>query len=111
MAGWAARHTGPVHSALLVTPPYLDPAWTPAPGEVVNVVIDHVPRSPLPFRALLVASRNDPMTTFEQFEAYARDWGADLYDAGPVGHLDSTAGFDPGRRASAWPAPWRPSAS
>ncbi|MEK8105611.1 alpha/beta hydrolase [Micromonospora sp. M12] len=57
----------------------------------------HVPREPLPFRSILVASRNDPAATFEQFEAYARDWGSELYDAGAVGHLDSRTGF------GAWP--------
>ncbi|WP_347405139.1 alpha/beta hydrolase [Micromonospora sp. WMMD1082] len=56
-----------------------------------------VPREPLPFRSILVASRNDPITTFEQFEAYARDWGSELFDAGAVGHLDSRTGF------GAWP--------
>jgi uncharacterized protein len=59
------------------------------------VFIDHVPREPLPFRSMLVASRNDPMTTFEQFEAYARDWRSELFDAGAVGHLDSKTGIGP----------------
>ncbi|MGI5241280.1 RBBP9/YdeN family alpha/beta hydrolase [Dactylosporangium sp. CA-139066] len=95
VAVWAAQHTGPVRAALLVTPPYLDPAWAPAPGETVDVFIDQVPRGALPFRSIVVASRNDPMTTFEQFEAYARDWGPQLHDAGAVGHLDSRTGFGP----------------
>ncbi|WP_434739448.1 RBBP9/YdeN family alpha/beta hydrolase [Micromonospora sp. SH-82] len=95
VAVWARHHTGPVEAALLVTPPHLDPGWSPAPGEAVDVVIDHVPRETLPFRSILVASRNDPYSTFEQFEAYARDWGAELFDAGAVGHLDSKTGFGP----------------
>ncbi|WBB51940.1 alpha/beta fold hydrolase [Verrucosispora sp. WMMD573] len=93
VAVWASQHTGPVDAALLVTPPYLDPDWTPGPDEIADVFIDHVPREPLPFRSILVASRNDPHATFEQFEAYARDWGSELFDAGVVGHLDSKTGF------------------
>ncbi|MEV6690692.1 alpha/beta hydrolase [Micromonospora sp. NPDC051196] len=97
VAVWASQHVGPVRAALLVTPPYLDPDWTPDPDEIVDVFIGHVPREPLPFRSILVASRNDPHATFEQFEAYARDWGSELFDAGAVGHLDSKTGF------GAWP--------
>jgi predicted alpha/beta hydrolase family esterase len=43
----------------------------------------------------VVASRSDPYSTIEQFQGYARDWGAELFDAGDVGHLDSAHGFGP----------------
>jgi hypothetical protein len=88
---WAARHAGPVRAALLVTPPFIegfepdDPSDMPWP----------VPRARLPFPAIVVASRTDPYTTFEQFERYADDWGAELFDAGDVGHLDTASGFGP----------------
>jgi uncharacterized protein len=95
VALWASRHTGPVSGALLVTPPYLDPDWTPGPDDPEDVVIDDVPRTPLPFRSIVVASHNDPISTFAQFQDYARDWGAELFDAGNVGHLDSASGFGP----------------
>lgn len=88
---WAARHTGPVRGALLVTPPRID-GFEP---DVASDLAWVVPRSRLPFRAVVVASRTDPYTTFAQFEEYARDWGADLYDAGDVGHLDTAGGFGP----------------
>ncbi|WP_433089220.1 RBBP9/YdeN family alpha/beta hydrolase [Dactylosporangium sp. CA-052675] len=92
VAIWASRHTGPVRAAMLVTPPWLDPEWDgPSPGFVCGPV----PRDPLPFPALVVASRDDPAATFEQAAALARDWGAELFDAGPVGHLDSRSGFGP----------------
>ncbi|MEU4530015.1 alpha/beta fold hydrolase [Micromonospora ureilytica] len=97
VAIWASQHVGPVRAALLVTPPYLDPDWIPDPHEAGDVLAGHVPREPLPFRSILVASRNDPSATLEQFEAYARDWGSELFDAGAVGHLDSKTGF------GAWP--------
>lgn len=95
-AAWAARHTGPVRAALLVTPPYLDD-WRPTPDDPQEVTFT-VPRDPLPFRCVLVASRTDPYTTFAQFERYAADWGAELYDAGDAGHLSTADGYGP------WPA-------
>jgi predicted alpha/beta hydrolase family esterase len=76
---WAAEHTGPVAGALLVTPPSQAPA----------------PRTRLPFPAIAVISRNDPHCPYDEGVQLARDWGAELFDAGPVGHLDSKSGFGP----------------
>ena len=95
VAFWAGRHVGPVSAALLVTPPYVDPEWTPDPGEATDVLMATPPRTPFPFRSILVASGDDPYTTFEQFQEYARDWGADVVDAGNVGHLDPASGYGP----------------
>ncbi|WP_433532761.1 RBBP9/YdeN family alpha/beta hydrolase [Micromonospora sp. CA-263727] len=95
VAVWASQHVGPVRAALLVTPPHLDPDWRPAPEEEVDFFIGDVPREPLPFRSILVASRTDPFATFAQFEGYARDWRSELHDAGAVGHLDSGTGYGP----------------
>ncbi|HEV7712370.1 MAG TPA: alpha/beta hydrolase [Asanoa sp.] len=83
VARWAARHEGPIHAALLVTPPFIRPEWM------------DVPRRALPFRSVLVASRTDPHCTMAQARAHADDWGAELVDAGDVGHLDSATGFGP----------------
>jgi predicted alpha/beta hydrolase family esterase len=88
-AMWAERHTGPVHAALLVTPPWIEDAGPGADGDW------RVPMRPLPFRAMVVASRTDPYCTFADAAAYAAAWGADLFDAGDVGHLDSKTGFGP----------------
>lgn len=44
---------------------------------------------PLPFPAVLVASRNDPYATLERSGALARLWSARLVDAGNVGHLNA----------------------
>ncbi|MGI5150297.1 RBBP9/YdeN family alpha/beta hydrolase [Plantactinospora sp. CA-294935] len=99
VAAWAARHTGPIRAALLVTPPYLDPAWEPDPNRPPDdSVYGPVPRTRLPFRSIMVASRTDPYTTFAQFAEYAEDWGAELFDAGDAGHVETASGY--GR----WPA-------
>ncbi|WP_341718081.1 alpha/beta fold hydrolase [Micromonospora sp. FIMYZ51] len=91
---WAANHAeyaDRICGALLVTPPYIDGFEPDDPSDLPWVV----PRTRLPFPAVVVASRTDPYTTFPQFEQYARDWGAKLVDAGEVGHLDSATGFGP----------------
>jgi predicted alpha/beta hydrolase family esterase len=93
-ATWSSLHAGPVRAALLVTPPHIDGLAPDDPSDLRWVV----PRDTLPFRAIVVASRTDPYTTFTQFERMATDWGAELVDAGDVGHLDTAAGFGP------WPA-------
>ncbi len=90
---WAARHAGPVQAALLVTPPYIDPARPPVPGS--DLAHGIVSREKLPFRTVLVASRTDPYTTFAQFEQYAADWGAELFDAGDAGHIETASGHGP----------------
>jgi predicted alpha/beta hydrolase family esterase len=90
-AVWAAHHGGPVCAALLVTPPHID-GFEPDDASDIPWM---VPRSRLPFRAVVVGSRTDPYTTFGQFERFAEDWGAELVDAGDVGHLDTASGFGP----------------
>jgi len=95
VAVWANHHTGPVRAALLVTPPYLDQTWQPGPDDPADLRHVVIPRDTLPFRTVLVASRTDPYTTFAQFERYAEDWGAELYDAGDAGHLETASGYGP----------------
>jgi len=90
---WASRHVGPVQGALLVAPPYIDPRWTPDPAAQADLACGVVPRDKLPFRTIVVASQNDPYSTFAQFERYADDWGAELFDAGEAGHIETASGY------------------
>lgn len=98
VALWSRLHTGPVRAALLVAPPYLDPAWRPGPGDPAGEQTWVMPRHRLPFRTVVVASRTDPHATFEQVAGYAADWGGQLVDAGDAGHLTTADGYGP------WPA-------
>ena len=59
-----------------------------------------VPRQPLPFRSLVAASRNDPLGDFAAVRDLARDWGSELEDIGPVGHLNPASGFGPWPQAN-----------
>lgn len=79
VARWALQHDGPVVGSLLVTPP----------------LVEDAPRERLLFRSILVVSRNDPQCSFDDAVSYAADWGCEVVDAGPVGHLDSSSGFGP----------------
>jgi len=51
------------------------------------------PRAALPFRSLLVASRNDPYARYERSQEMARGWGSELIDAGELGHINAASGL------------------
>lgn len=81
-----------VRGGFLVAPPSaevlsglgsVDPAFLSLPGD------------PLPFPALLIASRDDPFSTFAESEALARKLGAELIGAGFAGHINSESGHGP----------------
>jgi len=52
-----------------------------------------VPRTPLPFPALLASSTNDPLAAADRVADLARDWGCDVVELGAVGHLNPIAGY------------------
>jgi len=54
-----------------------------------------IPRCPLPFRSIVVASTNDPYMTIGRALELARAWGAEFVDAGPTGHINVDSGFGP----------------
>src|SRR5450830_710186 len=95
VAAWAAhsRNTHLVSAALLVAP-------ADAEREELRPVLaswSPIPLQKLPFRSLLVGSRNDPYCSFERAQAFASAWGADLIDAGKLGHINAESGL------GAWP--------
>jgi predicted alpha/beta hydrolase family esterase len=63
--------------------PVLDRAFAP------------IPREPLPFPSVLVASRTDPHCSYEKAEDISYAWGSAIVDAGDAGHLDSESGHGP----------------
>lgn len=88
----AKGSSGKVKGAFLVAPPSvevlsgldaLDPAFLIPPGE------------PLPFPSLVIASRDDPFSTFADSKVLARALGAELNDAGFSGHINSESGHGP----------------
>ena len=57
-----------------------------------------IPRLPLPFRSIVVASTNDRFIALERARDLAAAWGSEFVDVGACGHINVASGF--GR----WPA-------
>jgi uncharacterized protein len=83
---------GVVRGALLVAPP--DVEATPGLPEAVRAFAP-VPRDPLPFPALVVASRDDPYCAYDRADDFAHAWGAVTVDAGASGHINAESGHGP----------------
>lgn len=93
---WDRAPTRRIVGAMLVTPADVEaamPETYPTLDEIAAGGWLPIPRSPLTFPAMVVASRNDPLADFARTEDLARAWGARLHDAGNVGHLNPAAGF------------------
>ena len=98
VAHWAMRATRPIKAALLATPADVEtplPAGYPTLSELDVGGWLPIPRAPLPFPAIVAASHNDPLGSWERIAGMAVDWGAQVHDAGTVGHLNPPAGFGP----------------
>jgi predicted alpha/beta hydrolase family esterase len=95
VACWAATHRRPIHGALLVGPADVD-SDTHTPPEAH--VFGPMPMARLPFPTIVAASRDDPYVDYARAETFAKAWGAELYDAGNAGHINSSAGY------GEWPA-------
>jgi uncharacterized protein len=54
-----------------------------------------IPRDPLPFPSVLVASRNDPYCPYEKAEDISYAWGSAIVDAGASGHINTASGHGP----------------
>ena len=93
VAWWAALspqpYGWPVAGALLVAPADVDRASVPA--EIAPFA--PVPKQPLPFPSIVVASQDDPWVAIERAHSLAVDWGSHFVDAGPHGHLNAASGL------------------
>lgn len=93
---WAQAPTRKIRGALLATPADLENPLPPAYPSMADLTEGGwlpIPRKLLPFPAIVAASRNDPLAQFEKLAGLAKMWGAELHDAGEVGHLNSVTGF------------------
>lgn len=86
---WAARSPRGIRGALLVAPPDPDEiTFTPdARG------FDALPRSPLPFPSIVVASSDDPFGSLEFARRCAACWGSRLVEIGARGHINAESGL------------------
>jgi predicted alpha/beta hydrolase family esterase len=96
VAHWALQTKRAVRGALLATPPDFQ-SPIPESYTTIKALRDAgwlpVPRSRLPFRSIVAASRNDPLGRFNRVATLAIDWGANLVDVGKVGHLNLASGY------------------
>lgn len=81
-----------VRGAFLVAPPDLE--TNPATPRAA-LSFAPVPRDPLPFPSMLVASASDPYCTLEQAADLAGAWGSDFHVAGDAGHINIASGHGP----------------
>ncbi len=81
-----SAQTGKVACAFLVAPTNVE---DPDPSFDLVRPFAPLPLERLPFPALVVASRTDPRVTFDQAASFAAAWGAELADAGDLGHMGS----------------------
>lgn len=77
--------------AFLVSPP--DHEAKSAPREIGG--FGNVPRDPLPFPSLLVASNTDPYVSRDRAADMATAWGSELHFAGDAGHINVASGHGP----------------
>lgn len=91
VTAWAAhsQHTARVAAALLVAPPDLERADLPPQLQAWAPV--H--RQPLPFVSTAVLSANDPFSAADRGRSLALNWGSEIVDAGPAGHLNADSGL------------------
>jgi predicted alpha/beta hydrolase family esterase len=96
VVNWALAPTRRIRGALLATPADVEnplPPGYPSYDDLADNGWTPIPRKLLPFRAIVAASRNDPLAQLEKVAGLARAWGAELEDVGDVGHLNPAAGY------------------
>ncbi|MCX8998149.1 alpha/beta hydrolase [Rhizobiaceae bacterium BDR2-2] len=79
-----------VKGALLVAPADLDRVEALHP---CIVSFGTRPLDPLPFRSIVVGSRNDPYMDVRDLQRHANAWDSALVDLGEVGHINVASGF------------------
>jgi len=81
-----------VRGAFLVAPPDIEEH--PDSPEATHV-FRPIPRDPLPFPSMLVASSNDPYCSVDRAVEFATCWGSDFHLAGDAGHINVESGHGP----------------
>ena len=88
----AARLPDNVRGAFLVSAPDIE--LSPAAPEETHD-FRPIPRDPLPFPSMLVASTNDPLCSIDRAVEFATCWGSDIHQAGEAGHNNGASGHGP----------------
>lgn len=104
VAAWAAhsRWTQHVAAAWLVAPPDTEAENTPP--QLYNW--RPMPRQRLPFPALAVLSTDDPFAPLERARTLCQDWGCEVREIGPAGHVNAASGLGDWPQGRLWLAEW-----
>lgn len=95
VAHWArSGATGRIAAAMLVAPADVEAEARMPPA---TWCLAPLPRDPLPFPTLVVASRDDSHVAFDRAREFADCWRARLVDIGRAGHINGKSGL------GAWP--------
>lgn len=91
---------GFLSGAFLVAPADIDnaAAWPETEGLTLDGFgngFSPLPLAPFPFPAMVIASTNDPYCSLERASKFAAAWGAELIEAGDLGHINSESGHGP----------------
>jgi len=87
----AAQLADKVRGAFIVTPPSERVIAAMGGPDIVAAL----PKEPLPFKSLVIASRDDHYGAYDEVESLAQAWGADVSDAGNSGHINVESGHGP----------------
>ncbi|KZE32450.1 hypothetical protein EV683_1262 [Crenobacter luteus] len=91
LAHYARRHPHRVAAAVLVAPADVERAG--APEQIAG--FGPIPREPLPFPSLLIASDDDPFCRAERAQSLAGHWGSELVWLAGAGHINADSGHGP----------------
>lgn len=95
VAHWArSGATGRVTAAMLVAPADVESQSATPPA---TWCLGPVPRDPLPFPTIVVASRDDSYVTLPKARELSEAWRAEFVDIGRAGHINGKSGL------GAWP--------
>ncbi|OZI75229.1 RBBP9/YdeN family alpha/beta hydrolase [Bordetella genomosp. 12] len=78
-----------VAGALLVAPADVEQSGTPACLQDFSPI----PRQPLPFQSVVVASDNDPYCSLARARSFALDWGSRFVVLPDAGHINADSGL------------------
>jgi predicted alpha/beta hydrolase family esterase len=91
VAHWATKKreggSSPIRGALLVAPSDVESDLYP-PGPTG---FKPMPRARLPFRSIVVASSDDEYVSVDRAREFAKAWGSELVEVGPLGHINSAS--------------------
>ncbi|MBD2460098.1 alpha/beta hydrolase [Oscillatoria sp. FACHB-1407] len=96
---WGEQHNScPVIGALLVAPADCEAA------DAIPAIqpLAPMPRTPLPFPSIVVASSNDPYIRLPRAQAFAQAWGSRLQVLQGAGHITTDSGYGDWAEGKQW---------